>query len=76
MATSATPAPAQPTLEQKILQASSEAAVIASAFSPAVATAIQTGVAVEPVISGLVHMFAELFRHHAKQAQPAPAPAK
>jgi hypothetical protein len=56
---------AAPTLEEKIDTAAAEAAQIVAAFSPAAATAIQAGVAVEPVVSGLLHMFAALFKHHA-----------
>lgn len=74
MSTSQTPAvPA--TLEQKIDQAASEAATVAATFSPALGVAIQSGVAVEPVISGFIHMLIGLFKHHAKAAAaPAPAP--
>lgn len=62
------PSSAQPTLEQKIDTAAAQASTIVAAFSPAAAAAIQAGVAVEPVISGLIHMLAALFAHHAKTA--------
>lgn len=59
---------AQPSLEQKIDEAAAQASSIVSTFSPAAAAAIESGVAIEPVISGMVHMFIGLFKHHAKQA--------
>ena len=62
------PVPAQPTLEQRLDTAALQASQIVSAFSPGAAVLIQTGVAVEPVIGGLVHMIAGIFKHHAKQA--------
>lgn len=52
------------TLEQKIEQAAGEAGQIASIFSPAVGAAIQAGVAAEPIIYGMIHMFLGLFKHH------------
>lgn len=59
------PAPTAPlTLEEKITKASSEAAQIAEIFSPAVGEAIQAGVAAEPIIAAMIHLFAGLFRHH------------
>lgn len=62
MATSAvTP---QPTLEDKILLATTQAAQIASIFSPAVGMAIKAGVAVEPLVEGMVKLIAGLFHHH------------
>jgi len=54
----------QPTLEDKILLATQEAATIAAIFSPAVSQVISLGVAIEPVISGLVKMISGLFHHH------------
>lgn len=63
------------TLEQKIDLAAAQAAQIADIFSPAIGTAINMGVAAEPVIAGMIHLFASLFKHHASQATPAaPAP--
>jgi hypothetical protein len=62
---------AQQTLEQKIDQAALQAGQVASIFSPAIGIAIQEGVAVEPVISGFVHLLLALFKHHTK-ASPAP----
>jgi hypothetical protein len=54
------------TTEQKLLDASTQASVIVQAFSPAAAEAIQAGVAVEPVISGLARLIHGLFVHHTK----------
>jgi hypothetical protein len=58
------PVTQQPSLEDKILLATQEAAKIAAIFSPAVAQVITLGVSVEPVISGLVKLIAGLFQHH------------
>lgn len=69
MSTAATvPAVAKPTLEQKLVDAADQSAQIVAAFSPQAAILIKTGVAVEPVISGIAHMIHGLFVHHAKQA--------
>lgn len=69
-ASAAPAAPATPlTLEQKIENAAAQAAQVASSFSPAIGMAIQAGVEVEPVISGMVQLIIGLFRHHV--AQPA-----
>lgn len=62
-------ATAAPSLEEKIDGAAAQASQIVAAFSPAAAVAIQAGVAVEPVVSGLIKMFIELFKHHAKTTQ-------
>jgi hypothetical protein len=61
---STSPVTQQPTLEDKILLATKEAAAIADIFSPAVARVIQLGVAVEPVVAGLVKLISGLFQHH------------
>lgn len=58
----------QLSLEQKLDAAAAQASTIVAAFSPAAAIAIQAGVAVEPVVSGLIHMFVALFKHHAATA--------
>jgi len=58
-----------PTLEQQIDAAVAEASQIVAGFSPAVGQAIQMGAAVEPVISGIVHMFIGLFHHSVKKQQ-------
>ena len=63
---STSPAVPQVTLEDKLLQASEEASKIASIFSPAVGQAVQAGVAVEPLISGIVKLIVGLFHHHTK----------
>ena len=60
---------AGPTLEQKIDAAAAQASQIVATFSPAAGAAIEAGVAVEPVVSGLVQMFIALFHHHVKNAQ-------
>lgn len=61
-------APAAPlTMEQKIDLAAQQAAQIVDAFSPQAAALIDTGVAIEPIISGLIHMIAALFKHHTKK---------
>lgn len=60
-----------PTLEQKIDQAAAEAAQITSMFSPVVATAMNAGVAMEPVISGFIQMIIGLFKHHTSQTVPS-----
>lgn len=62
------PVPAQQSLEDKLTTAAAQSAQIVAAFSPQAAVLIQTGVAIEPVISGLAHMIAGLFKHHVKQA--------
>lgn len=63
------------TLEQRILLAVQQSEQIVQMFSPGAALLIQSGVEVEPIISGFVHMIAALFHHHVSQAVPAPAPA-
>jgi hypothetical protein len=72
-------APAVPlTTEQKIDQAALEASQIVAAFSPQASALIQAGVSVEPIISGLIGMFKELFAAKAKVAvgiTPTPAAA-
>lgn len=65
--------PVPQTLEQKIDQAALEAAQIVAQFSTQAATVIESGVAVEPVISGLIQLFASIFSHKAKTAVAAPA---
>lgn len=61
--------PAVPlTKEQEIDQAALEASQIVASFSPQAATLIQAGVSVEPIISGLIQMFASIFAHKAKVA--------
>jgi hypothetical protein len=55
-----------PTLEEKIDAAAAKSAEIVATFSPAAAAAIQAGVAVEPIVSGLLHLFIGLFHHHVK----------
>src|SRR5579859_777070 len=68
-------------LEGKIDQAALEAGQIASTFSPAIGAAVQAGVAFEPMIHGMISLFASLFHHHAaaavavSNANAAPAPA-
>lgn len=67
MSTAPTPAPvAQPTTEQKILAAAEIASQAVSIFVPAAGAAVKAGVAVEPVISGLVQLFIGIFKHHSK----------
>lgn len=61
-----------PNLEQQIDAAVQKAASIIAPFNSTAATAIAAGAEVEPVISGIVHMFIGLFKHHAKQAITAP----
>lgn len=51
--------------EAKILQAAQAAESAVAVFSPAAAQAVQAGVAVEPMVSGLVKMFISIFKHHA-----------
>jgi len=53
------------TTEDKILLASAEAAKVAAIFAPAVGNAISAGVAVEPLVSGIVKLIVGLFHHHA-----------
>ncbi|MBA0088353.1 MAG: hypothetical protein HRJ53_25490 [Acidobacteria bacterium Pan2503] len=65
------------TIDQKIEKAAEEAASVASMFSPAVGAAISSGVAIEPVVAGLVHLIAGIFKHHVKAAVAPPnAPLK
>jgi hypothetical protein len=73
MTTPATPAVPQ-TIEQKIVLATQESAQIVQAFSPAAAALIQAGVAVEPVMSGIIHMIIGIFRHHTKTAAAVAPP--
>jgi hypothetical protein len=68
-ATATVPAVAKPSLEQKIVDAADQSAQIVAAFSPQAAVLIKTGVAVEPIISGIAHIIAGLFRHHTSQAK-------
>jgi len=56
------------TLEQRIDLAAEQAGQIAATFSPTAGALIESGVAIEPVISGFIQMIAALFHHHAKQA--------
>jgi hypothetical protein len=62
------PVSEQPSLEQKLCDATAQAAQIVAGFSKPAAVLIESGVAVEPIVSGLIHMIAGLFHHHAKQA--------
>lgn len=64
------------TLNDKIEQAAAEAGQIASIFSPAVGAAIESGVAVEPLIYGLISMFVGLFKHHTTGTVSTPAVAQ
>ena len=64
MASTTSPAVEQPTLEDKLTLAAAQSETIVEAFSPQVAELIKTGVAVEPVLSGIAHMIAGLFKHH------------
>lgn len=67
MGLTATPT-APTTTEQKIVAAAAQSAQIVQAFSPAAAQLIAAGVSVEPIIGGLIQMFAALFAHHAQAA--------
>ncbi len=58
-------------IEQKILTASSETAQIMSVFNPGIAAAIAAGVAVEPLLKGMVQMFLAIFHHKMGVAPPA-----
>jgi hypothetical protein len=60
-------------LEQKITNAAGEASAIVAHFSPAAGAAIAAGVEVEPVVSGLVKLFAHFFHHSMKKSVAAPA---
>jgi hypothetical protein len=67
--TSDAPVPPTPlTLEQKIDQAALEAAQIASQFSEKAGGLITAGAQAEPIIAGLLAMFAGIFSHKAKAA--------
>lgn len=69
MSTQATPVvTSSPTLEEKILYAATEAEKVVALFQPTAAAAIAAGVQVEPMIKGLVGMFAAIFKHHATVA--------
>jgi len=59
----------QPSLEDKILQAASEAEQIAAIFSPAAAQLVTLGVSIEPVVSGLAKLIIGVFHHHTKPAK-------
>lgn len=77
MSPQVTPAPGQlaPSLEQQIDEAAAKAGAIVQQFSPTAAVIIDAGAEVEPIISGIIHMFIGLFKHHAKQTMSSPAPA-
>lgn len=62
------PSNSSPTLEQKLDDAAVQASQVVAAFSQPAAVLIQSGVAIEPVISGIVKLVIGLFAHHAKQA--------
>lgn len=72
--TPVTPDPNVPplTLEQKIDNAAKEAAAVAAAFNPAIATAINLGASIEPMISGYIQLLIGLFKHHTT-GTPKPA---
>lgn len=53
-----------PTLEERILLATEQAAQIAAIFSPRVSALIDAGVAIEPVVSGLIKLISGLFHYH------------
>lgn len=63
-------APAKPSIESVIDSIVAKAAQDLAPVAPVVATALAAGAEFEPVISGLIHMFAGLLKHHAKP-QPA-----
>lgn len=63
-------APAKPSIETIIDGIVAKAAADLAPVAPVVATALAAGAEFEPVISGLIHMFAGLLKHHAKP-QPA-----
>jgi hypothetical protein len=57
----------QQSLEQRIDEAAAQASDIVAKFSPQAGALCRAGAELEPVISGLVHMFVGLFKHHVKQ---------
>lgn len=68
MSAAAQPVPeGQQQLEDKITAAAAKASEIVAMFAPGAAAAIQAGVAVEPVVSGMVKLFVHMFHHHVKQ---------
>jgi hypothetical protein len=73
MSTAVTPV-VKLSLEQRIEQASLEAAQVAATFSPAIGAAIAAGASMEPVVSGFLHTLIGIFRHHAAKAAPTLAP--
>lgn len=54
----------QPSMEDKILVAASQAETIVGIFSPAAAEMVQAGVSVEPLMSGMIRLIVGLFHHH------------
>lgn len=56
----------QPSLEDKILAAVADSEKVIAAFSPTIAGLVAAGVAVEPVISGMVKLVIGIFQHHTK----------
>jgi hypothetical protein len=54
------------TLEEKIVAAAELSEKVVEIFSPAAAKLVETGVALEPVLSGFVHLIAGIFKHHTK----------
>lgn len=62
------------TTEQKIELAALEAGQVAGIFIPGINAAVRNGVAVEPVVSGFVHLLIGIFKHHVATPSPAPAP--
>lgn len=60
----ANPSPA--TIEQKVENATVQAAALASIFNPLVGAMIAAGAQVEPLIFSFTQLIAALFRHHTK----------
>lgn len=56
----------QPSMTDKIMLASKEAAAIAEIFAPSAAAAVDAGIAVEPIIISFGQMIVNLFHHHTK----------
>ena len=61
---------AQPTMEQKIVEAIAQGDQIVAKFSPVAAQLVAEGVAVEPLFSGMIRMFASFFHHHVTGKPP------
>jgi len=64
--TAASPAVQGMSLEDKILLATKQSETVIALFSPQIAAAVEAGVEVEPLVSGLAKLVIGVFHHHAE----------